>query len=77
MTWPGASSGASVIHCCYAAKASPSSTMSQTVDCPNLTFSYNQRSIADRKNFLKVNRRVVNPACITGVLTSAPKFKTL
>jgi hypothetical protein len=43
--------------------------MSKGVDCPNLPFSDNQRSIADGKISLNVNRRVVNPACIAGVLT--------
>jgi hypothetical protein len=51
--------------------------MTQTVDCPNLTFSDNQRSIADGKISRNVNRRVVNPACIAGVLTSAPNFNAL
>jgi hypothetical protein len=46
-------------------------------DCPNLTFSDNQRSIADGKISLNVNRRVVNPACIAGVLTSVPNFNAL
>jgi hypothetical protein len=38
--------------------------MTKTVDCPNLTFSDNQRSIADGKISLNVNRRVVNLTCI-------------
>ena len=41
----------------------------QDVDCPNLTFSDNQRSIVVGKISLNVSRRVVNPACIAGVLT--------
>src|SRR5262245_12368016 len=39
--------GASVISYCYAARAvRVSSTPTRTVDCPNLTFSNNQRNIA-------------------------------
>jgi hypothetical protein len=73
-----AAGGASVINCCYAAReAFPSSTMTQTVDCPNLTFSDNQRSIAGGRSPFNVNRRVVNPAWIAGVLTSGPNFNAL
>jgi hypothetical protein len=37
-----------------------SSTRTKTVDCPNLTFSENERSIADGKISLNVSRRVVS-----------------
>ena len=67
-----------MINCCYAAReAFPSSTMRQTVDCPDLTFSDNPKSIGDGKISFNVNRRVVNPACIAGVLTSAANFNAL
>jgi hypothetical protein len=65
--------GASVINCCSAPDASEyRQTRTKTVDCPNLTFSNNRRSIAGGKISLNVSGRVVNPACIAGVLTSAP-----
>ena len=47
----------------------------KTDDCPNLTFSDNQRSIVGGKISLNVSRRVVNPACIAGVLTSASEIQ--
>jgi hypothetical protein len=59
--------GASVIDCCYAARGIP-------VDCGNLTFSDNERSIAGGKISLSVSRRLVSPVCIAGVLTSLPNF---
>ena len=62
--------GASVINWCYGARGIP-------VDCWNLTFSDNQRSIAGGKISLNVSCRVVNPACIAGVLTSTPNFNAL
>jgi hypothetical protein len=58
-------------------EASPSSTMSKTVDYPNPAFSDNQRSNAGRKISLNVSRRVVNPACIAGVLIAPPNFNAL
>jgi hypothetical protein len=70
--------GASVINCCYSARGiRVSSTTTKTVDCPELTFSENQRSIADGKISLNVSRRVVSPACIAGVLISPPNFNAL
>ena len=47
------------------------------MNCPNLTFSENERSIADGKISLNVTRRVVSPACIAGVLISRPNFNTI
>jgi hypothetical protein len=41
-------------------------TRTKTVDCPNLTFSDNQRSIAVGMTSLNVSRRVVSqPASVT------------
>jgi hypothetical protein len=48
--------------------------MTETVDCPNMTFSDTQKTDAHGKISLNVNRRVVNLACIAGVLTSPPNF---
>jgi hypothetical protein len=42
--------------------------MTKVVDCPNATLFDTQRTIADGKISLNVNRRVVSPACIAGVL---------
>jgi hypothetical protein len=54
--------GASVINCCHAARGiGVSSTTTKTVDCPNLTLSENQRSIANGKISLNVSPRVVSP----------------
>ena len=70
--------GASVINCCYAARGiRVSSTTTKTVDCPNLTFSENERSIADGKISLNVSRRIVSPAWIAGVLISRPNFNAI
>jgi hypothetical protein len=67
----------SVINCCYAARGiRVSSTTTKTIDCPNLTFSENQRTIACGKISLNVSRRVVSLTCIAGVLTS-PNFRKL
>jgi len=70
--------GASVINCCYAASGiAVSLTMTKTVDCANATLLDTQRTIADGKISLNVNRRVISPACIAGVLISSPNFNAL
>ena len=70
--------GASAINCCYAARdIGVSSTTTKAVDCPDLTFSDTHRKIAGVKISLNVNRRVVSPACIPGVLISSPNFNPL
>src|SRR5262245_11420366 len=70
--------GASVINCCHAARViGVSLTMTKVVDRPNATLFDTQRTIADGKISLNVNRRVVSPACIAGVLISAPNFNAL
>jgi hypothetical protein len=71
-------SGASVINCRYAARGiGVSLTTTKTVDCPNLTFSKNERSIAGGKISRNVSRRVISPAWIAGVLISRPNFNAL
>jgi hypothetical protein len=76
----GYGDGASVINCCYAAgDIGISSTVEENVDLPNanMTLIDFKKVIADEKISLNVNRRLVSPICIAGILTSLPNFSAL
>jgi hypothetical protein len=60
--------GASAIKCCYAPTGiHVSSTMTEIV-------KWASANILDEKIFLSLSRHLVNPACMTSVLTSRPNF---
>lgn len=70
--------GASVILCCYAAidkRELSISTNRTELKNTNVTFRSAQKCTVEEKISLNLNRFLVNPACIAGVLTSQPNFK--
>ena len=76
----GPRNGASAIQCCYAAIGRRIfSTLTKMAESKNtiVKFSGAKKIIIDEKISLKVSRRVVNPACMAGVLTSVPNFSAL
>ncbi len=72
--------GASAIRCCYAViERRESSTLNNKTESnnTNMTFRSAKRCIVEEKISLNASRRVVNPACMAGVLTSRPNFSAL
>jgi hypothetical protein len=71
--------GGSAIQCCYAAiERGELSALTNFAESKNtnVTFRSAQKCIVEEKISLNVNRLVVNPACMAGVLTSRPNFNT-
>ena len=77
---PETSAGACAIQCCYAAidrrELSILTNKAESTNT-NVTFRSTRKCIVEEKISLNVNRLVVNPPCMGGVLTSRPNFIAL